>query len=84
MSEPGSGKPKFLATGLLHAIGKKILRGANGGGGPRPGWPPPPPLDPPLVVMSRYIELSIYRVRYRYIVSYRYRRKNIDFFDLSR
>jgi hypothetical protein len=36
------------------------------------------------VVMTRYIEISIYRTRYRYIVSYRYRQKNIEFFDISR
>ena len=36
------------------------------------------------IVLGRYIEISIYRVRYRYIVSYRYRPENIDFFDISR
>jgi hypothetical protein len=29
--------------------------------------------------MGRYIEMSIYRFRYRYIVSYRIGVKNIDF-----
>jgi len=34
--------------------------------------------------MTRYIEISIYRFRYRYIVSYRIVEKDIEFFDISR
>ena len=36
------------------------------------------------VVMTRYIEISIIRFRYRYVVSYRIVEKDIDFFDMSR
>jgi len=36
------------------------------------------------LVMNRHIEISIYRFRYRYIVSYRIVKKDIDFFDISR